>query len=218
MTIRQIRELANGILIVLAVVFIVTRLTTIGTTAYHWLWGLPAILVSALSMHFLLQSLLEKPKEVDAAPTTFFISVIASLGFLFSALVIHQPIIDFPLRELLRRIGGVMAMLPYPFVIWALLCLRKCLTIIPEAHSVVANGIYKYSRHPLYVCYMVWAVANMLMFPSIPVITVSILHIVFLFLRLKREEKLLLATFPEYRGYYQKTGLIGKKQKRAELS
>ena len=73
----------------------------------------------------------------------------------------------------------------------------------------MARGIYKYSRHPLYVCYIIWAIANMMMFTSWAMIAVSCAHIAILLVRLKREEKLLLATFPEYHTYYENTGLIG---------
>jgi len=83
------------------------------------------------------------------------------------------------------------------------------MTIIPEAHAVVARGIYRYSRHPLYMCYIVWAIANMMMFPSWLMLAISTAHIIVLFVRLKREETLLLATFPEYHSYYAATGLIG---------
>ena len=99
--------------------------------------------------------------------------------------------------------------MPYPFIIAALFSLRNCLTVIPEAHRVVAHGIYKYSRHPLYMCYLIWNFAYIFMFPSWLMIAINLVGMAVQVLRLKREETLLLATFPEYRDYYLRTGLLG---------
>ncbi|MBP1762955.1 MAG: Isoprenylcysteine carboxyl methyltransferase [Firmicutes bacterium] len=112
--------------------------------------------------------------------------------------------------KLINQIGMILSLVPYVFVVWSLFCLKDCLTVVPEAHAVVAHGPYKYSRHPLYVCYMIWAIANFMMFPSLLMLFASIGQIVFLFLRLYREEHLLLTSFPEYYTYYQNTGLLGK--------
>ncbi|MDR3562944.1 MAG: isoprenylcysteine carboxylmethyltransferase family protein [Negativicutes bacterium] len=209
MSAKTVRFIANGTITVFSLFLIVARLAAPSSSGYHWLWGIPALLIILLDVYFLTKSLLRQPKNVDTCLTTFLISVGSSLGFGFSAVAVGFPVLDLPQAAALREVGGYIALSPYPFIIWALLCLKDCLTVIPEAHSVVARGIYRYSRHPLYMCYIVWAVANMMMFPSWLMILVSTAHIVLLVLRLKREEKLLLATFTEYRSYYETTGLIG---------
>ncbi len=206
---RTVRFIANGIITIFSLLLILARLAAPSSSGYYWLWGLPALFIIILDVYFLIKSTLREPKGTDTGLATFFISVSASLGFGFSAVAVGYPVLDFPQGPALREIGGYIALAPYPFIIWALLCLKDCLTVIPEAHAVVARGIYRYSRHPLYICYIVWAVANMMMFPSLPMIAVSTAHIAMLILRLKREERLLLATFPEYRNYYETTGLIG---------
>ena len=208
---QTVRLLANAILTVFSMLLIISKLAGLATFDYRWLWGVPALLVAGLNLYFLTQSYFTKPKEMDTSLSSFLISVGASLGFCFSGLFITYPVPDFPGIEVIRQIGSVVSLLPYPFVIWALLCLGKCLTVIPEAHTVVAHGIYKYSRHPLYVCYIVWEAANILMFPSLPVIAGASLHIGLLLARMRREEKLLLASFPEYRIYYSTTGLVGRR-------
>lgn len=205
----NIRLVANGTITVFCLLIIVARLTAFSSSGYHWLWGIPALLITVLDIYFLTKSLLHEPKRVDTGFTTFLISVTGSMGFGLSAVVVTYPVLDLPHIAAMRELGGLIALVPYPFIIWALFCLKDCLTVIPEAHSVVAHGIYKYSRHPLYMCYIVWAIANMLMFPSWLMFTVSSAHIVLLILRLRKEESLLLATFPEYRDYYKRTGLAG---------
>jgi len=208
----RVRLIANGIVIVFLLCIIIIRLMTFSTSSvYYWLWGLPSLIICFLQIYFLMLNLKDEPDAVDTSLTSFVVSVFAALGLGFVALVVDQPLINFTYRETLRQIGGIVALMPYPFLIWALLCLKKCMTVVPEAHEVIAHGIYKYSRHPLYVCYMVWILSNIMLFPSWPVIIVSGLAFIALLIRLKREEQLLLASLPDYREYYLKTGLIGRR-------
>lgn len=207
---QTVRLLANGILTVFCIGLITYRLSQLLTFGYHWFWAVPALLVAGLNLYLLNQSFVNKPQEMDTSLASFVISVGASLGFCLSGAFITSPVIEFSGVDEMRQVGSLLSLLPYPFVVWSLLCLGKSLTIIPEAHTVVAHGIYKYSRHPLYVCYIIWEIANMLMFPSVPVIAGASLHIALLVARLRREERLLLATFPEYRIYYNTTGLVGR--------
>jgi protein-S-isoprenylcysteine O-methyltransferase Ste14 len=206
-----IRFLATGIVIIYTLFLITTKIFEFPSGVYYWLWGMPGITLNMVSAYFLIKSLQQNPKDVDTRLSTFVASVAGTLTMALSATFISYPIAEFTFVESVRSIGGGLALIPYPFILWAYLCLRNNLTIIPEAHSVVAHGIYAYSRHPLYVCYMIWDIANVMMFPSLPILVLSILHIAFLFIRIRREEQLLLATFPGYRKYYEETGLIGKR-------
>jgi protein-S-isoprenylcysteine O-methyltransferase Ste14 len=208
MSARTVRFIANGIITVFSLVLIIGRLVFCSPSSYYWLWGVPALLISVLDIYFLTRSMLHQPKDIDTGLGTFLISVSGSMGFSLSALFMGCPILDLPFGSVIRQAGSIIAVIPYPFIFWALFCLRDCLTVVPEAHSVVARGIYKFSRHPLYMCYIVWALANMMMFPSWPMFCVSSALIITLILRLKREETLLLATFPEYQTYYRRTGLV----------
>jgi protein-S-isoprenylcysteine O-methyltransferase Ste14 len=210
-----VRFAANGTITVVCLFLVAGRLTAFPTSAYHLLWGGVVIIVALLDIYFLTKSTLNKPKSVDTSVSSFIFAVGGSLGFVGSAVAIGYPVPDLPFTTALRQAGSIVALLPYPFIIWSLLCLKECLTVIPEAHGVVAHGIYKYSRHPLYMCYVIWAIANIMMFPSLPMLAASSSHIALLVLRIRREEKLLLATFPEYRDYYSRTGLIGNLRLRA---
>lgn len=167
MSARRIRFIANAIITVFCLLIIVARIMTFSASGYHWLWGASALLIAVLDVYFLTRSMLHEPKNIDTGLITFFISVSGSMGFALSAFVVGYPLLDFPHVELVRHVGGVISVLPYPFIFWALFCLKDCLTVIPEAHTIVAHGIYKYSRHPLYMCYIGWNIANMMMFPSL---------------------------------------------------
>lgn len=210
MSFKFIRVTANGIVAASTLLIIISRLASFPTVGIYWLWGIPALLIAILDIYFLTRSMLHKPACADSSYSSLFISVSASLGFCLSAIAISYPVLQFSGQILVRDVGKIISIIPYPFIIWSLLCLKDCLTIVPEAHSVVSCGIYKYSRHPLYMCYVIWAISNMMMFPSWPVLAVSLGHVFLMVIRFKREEALLLATFPEYLDYYNKTGLIGK--------
>lgn len=206
---RRVRFIANAVITVYCLLMVAGRLLTFSWSVHRLLWGGLALTVTLLDLYFLTRSLFHQPKNIDTTPAGFFLGVAGSLGFGLSAAVVTYPVAAIPYAAAVREAGSLVALLPYPFILWALLCLRDCLTVLPEAHGLVAHGIYRYSRHPLYMCYIVWALANIMMFPSWPMAVVSLGHIAALVFRLRREERLLLTTFPAYREYYRRTGLVG---------
>ena len=206
---QRFRFIASGLVTLFLVMIIARSFTMIFISSDHLLWGIPVVAVSLLDIYFLTSSLLRAPKSIDTRLSTFIISLGATFGFSLVAVSIADPPLAFFYIDVAQQMGRILAIIPYPFAIWALFCLRDCLTVVPEAHTVIAHGIYKYSRHPLYVCYIVWAVANMMIFPSLSMIIGSIGQMIFLIVRFRREERLLLAAFPEYQEYYQRTGLCG---------
>lgn len=208
---QPLRFLASGMVTVFLLVIITRAVMMLLISREYLLWGIPVIAISLLDIYFLTRSLLQAPKKIDTRLSTFIISIGATFGFSLVAIGTGDGIVAVPYLQQLQQVGKVLAVAPYPFVLWALFCLKDCLTVVPEAHRVVAKGIYRYSRHPLYVCYVVWAIANIMMFPTVSMLIGCLAQILFLVIRLRREEELLLATFPEYREYYERTGLCGKR-------
>ena len=206
---QQWRFLAGGAVTLFMIAILFLTLMRIASSIHHLLWGIPVIAVSLLDIYFLTRSLLQQPKKIDTRLSSLLIGLGTTFGFSVIVMFLSAPRVSGGLMDEIRQIGVVISILQYPLVIWSLFCLKDCLTVVPEAHAVVAHGPYKYSRHPLYVCYMLWAIANVLMFPSFPMLLASVSQIGFLLLRLRREEALLLQTFPEYKYYYERTGLIG---------
>lgn len=203
------RFMASGMVTLFLILIIVFTLRTFLTSIHHWLWGIPVVFVSLLDIYFLTRSLSRRPTSIDTSLSSLIISLGATFGFSLVAMLIAPPPIEFLYIQEIQQGGSFLAILPYPFVIWALFCLKDCLTVVPEGHKVIAHGIYRYSRHPLYACYIIWAIADSMMLPSLPMFMASFVQITFLVLRLGREEQLLLATFPEYRQYYENTGIWG---------
>lgn len=206
---QKLRFLASGAVTLFMIAIVVLTLAKITLSLHHMLWGIPVVAVSLLDIYFLTRSLLQQPKNIDIRLSSLLIGLGTTFGFSVIVIFLSTPNSNGGIMAEIRQAGVVLSILPYPLVIWSLFCLRDCLTVVPEAHAVVAHGPYKYSRHPLYVCYMIWAVADVMMFPTLPMFIASVSQIAFLMLRLRREEKLLLQTFPEYEFYYKRTGLIG---------
>ena len=206
---QYLRLVAGGSVTVFMILTIFLALMKLTLSVSHFLWGLPVIAVSLMDIFFLTRSLIRQPKNIDTRISSLLIGLGTTFGFSVLVMVFSGTHDGGAWPRELHLLGVLLSLLPYPFVIWSLFCLGNCLTVVPEAHAVVAHGPYRYSRHPLYVCYMVWAVANALMFPGWPMLLAAGSQIVCLLIRLRREEALLLRTFPEYSHYYERTGLVG---------
>lgn len=203
------RFIAGGAVTLFMIAIIFITLKNIATSLHHILWGIPVVVISLLDIFFLTRSLLQQPKKIDMRFTSLLIGLGTTFGFSVVVMFFAVPYAETGIMAEIRRTGLILSILPYPFAIWALFSLQDCLTVVPEAHVVVAHGPYKFSRHPLYICYMIWAVADVMMFPTWPMLIAAVSQIAFLVVRLRREEALLLQTFPEYTYYYERTGLIG---------
>jgi protein-S-isoprenylcysteine O-methyltransferase Ste14 len=205
-----LRSIAAGCGVLLILKSTIENIMSYSWSFYYWIWGMPILVINTLNLYFLYKSLRQKPKQIDSRWSSFLISTGAALALGVTSFFTSYPLLELPYITTLSHIGVVISLFPYPFAIWAILSLNNCLTVLPEAHALVVRGIYKFSRHPLYMCYIVWAISSMLVFPSWPVIVLSITEIILQLLRLKREEALLLEALPEYKNYREQTGLIGR--------
>jgi protein-S-isoprenylcysteine O-methyltransferase Ste14 len=78
---------------------------------------------------------------------------------------------------------------------------------VREQHVLMTSGIYHYVRHPMYVAFWLWAIAQALLLPNWVAGFAAIVGFGVLFFdRLPREEKLMLETFgDDYREYMART-------------
>jgi protein-S-isoprenylcysteine O-methyltransferase Ste14 len=81
---------------------------------------------------------------------------------------------------------------------------------IRDRHALITSGIYRHLRHPMYAAFWLWAVAQALLLPNWIAGPAGIVGFGTLyFLRVGREEKLMLEMFQdEYRHYMARTGRI----------
>jgi protein-S-isoprenylcysteine O-methyltransferase Ste14 len=111
-----------------------------------------------------------------------------------------------------RMIGNVVAAIGVMLILYAVISLRRVIQIAPEPKEggqLVQSGPYKYLRHPIYTAIVLCVIGLFLRRPTIWIAVVSVVVIVFLFFKARFEEKLLMAAYPEYVNYRQRTwGLI----------
>lgn len=62
--------------------------------------------------------------------------------------------------------GFIVQTISQAFAIWAVLTLRSSFSVLPEAHSIVTTGPYRYVRHPIYTAYMFIMLSRWLQAPS----------------------------------------------------
>ena len=78
---------------------------------------------------------------------------------------------------------------------------------IRQSHTLVTRGLYRFLRHPMYTSFLLWAVAQALLFPNWIVAASGMLSVLLLiFRRLDREEQMMLETFgDQYTAYRGRT-------------
>ena len=125
--------------------------------------------------------------------------------FLLSVVVL------FPRRELSLIAGLVSTLLTLSgnaFAVVVLTQLRESFSIMAEARRLVTVGVYRLVRHPLYLAEEIAAIGVVMQFFSPWTALILAVQIGFQFRRMRNEEVILAAIFPEYRAYREKTARI----------
>jgi protein-S-isoprenylcysteine O-methyltransferase Ste14 len=84
-------------------------------------------------------------------------------------------------------------------------------SVLPEPRSggeLVTRGIYRHVRHPMYLAVLLCGIAAALAYGSPAKWVLLALLACVLALKIRREERLLLARFPDYAAYRQRTSAI----------
>jgi protein-S-isoprenylcysteine O-methyltransferase Ste14 len=109
-------------------------------------------------------------------------------------------------------VGGVLCAVGVLVIFLAFYSLGDAIQIAPEplpGKQLVEKGLYKYLRHPIYTGILLCVVGFILKKPSIYVLVAGAVVILFLFFKVRFEEKLLGATYPGYAQYRSRTwGLL----------
>jgi protein-S-isoprenylcysteine O-methyltransferase Ste14 len=140
------------------------------------------------------------PRGRRARPLSIAVAVTGT--FVMSA-VATQPATTADWRILL--LADALLILGLAIAICAVIHLRHCFAIAPEARGVVASGPYRRIRHPLYLGEGIAAVGALL--PVVAPLTALIFGLFCLcqVLRARLEERVLADTFPEYLAYCGRT-------------
>jgi protein-S-isoprenylcysteine O-methyltransferase Ste14 len=89
----------------------------------------------------------------------------------------------------------------YGLSLLALLRLGRCFSIMPEARRLVTHGVYALVRHPLYAAEEIAVIGMFLDYASPAALLLFGLHGALQLERMRIEERVLTAAFPEYQNY-----------------
>lgn len=192
---RFLPLLMDSIFIVLALYFVLTSARAWFVFAEPWSFFIyQAFFVAVQIMAFAL-FLIRKNPVACSSKSTDYVFTLGGLGspMLFQVASGNGPSV---VGEWLVFVGGFI-------VLSAMLSLNTSFGIAPENRSIKTRGMYRIVRHPMYMGYILaetgFLISNFSFF-NVLILTASV---IFLLLRLRAEERLLLED-PAYKTYARK--------------
>lgn len=202
------RNIAHMITVLLTSCILVCHVWRVHSLA-HLVWYALDISANVIVIFLLLKNLDQAPKKMDQSFAAFMVAVLSTNLSVFVPMIGgYGPYSDI---ALLKQIAAAINLATMPWYLFSILSLGKGLTILPEANTLKVTKAYQYSRHPLYLTYIVWKVTQNLVFQSWSVLLISVLQIALIVIRARNEEKVLLDTFCEYAEYKQQVGWLGRR-------
>lgn len=127
-----------------------------------------------------------------------------------------------PLGEWIQWLGIITALVPIFFLIWVHQHLDKQWSLaleIREDHKLITSGPYRYVRHPMYLGIFVYTFGLMMISLDLLVMLFFAFSILVNYLRIPREEQMLIDEFgDEYLDYMKRSGRLLPRFARAAKS
>lgn len=105
-------------------------------------------------------------------------------------------------------IGSILIFLGLAVSLVAIFQLRRSFAVLVQVRDVVSNGLYRYMRHPIYLGYFVQMAGILLAVPFLWTILWALSSGALFIYRAKLEETRIVATFPEYSTYRERTPFL----------
>jgi protein-S-isoprenylcysteine O-methyltransferase Ste14 len=148
----------------------------------------------------LLLSIEEKSKLYGLAQTVILL--------VFAVVVLFGPSgARFPLGPAARTAGYVLCGIGLVLLFAAISRIGQSIQIAPapkQEATLVTTGVYRWFRHPIYTSIVMVVLGLFLKKPTFGVATIAAVVILFLLIKVKFEERLLLARYPEYADYMRR--------------
>ncbi|HEX7239815.1 MAG TPA: isoprenylcysteine carboxylmethyltransferase family protein [Longimicrobiaceae bacterium] len=130
-------------------------------------------------------------------------------GFMEGAALLHPEWLDTNPHYLTATVGQMLYLVGFGLAAFPLYQLRGSFSIEPQARELVTGGLYGFARHPIYSFYLLGMVGLALWRSTPAMVTVCVLWAVVMVLRIREEERVLSAQFPEYEAYRARVGMLG---------
>lgn len=111
----------------------------------------------------------------------------------------------------LNRLGIGLWLVAGLLAFWPMWHLRRAFSIEPQARVLVTGGPYRFARHPIYTLYLLINASLLLRHPTPQFALLVAVWTALLLLRVRYEEQVLAAAFPEYAEYRARVGAFGPK-------
>ena len=206
------RIVAHLLTSIIAIIILCLQLSKT-TSAAMLLWYTPNVISVCVVAALLLLNLKNKPKQIKDTFVVFSAAMVSTnfcvIVSLFGNLL---PLYQTTPFANIQATGAFLNMLSMPFYLWAIISLGKGLTILPEAHTLSLGGIYKISRHPIYLVYVFWCITQNMIYQTWTVLAFSGIQIALFLYRARCEEKVLADTFPQYKDYIKQVMWLGTRK------
>ena len=131
------------------------------------------------------------------------------IGFLQLAAVWRPEWITASSNQTAVLAGSYLWLMSSILGLWPLWYLRRSFSLEPEARQLVVAGPYRRARHPIYTVYILNNTGIWLRTLSLPFLLVLLLWFALLVIRVRYEEGVLSAAFPEYQASRRRVGAFG---------
>lgn len=109
----------------------------------------------------------------------------------------------------LRVAGFLLWLTGATLGLWPIWYLRRSFSVEPQARGLVTAGPYRLARHPIYTGYILSYLGLWLGRPTLPLLLALLAWFGLTVARIRYEEAVLAAAFPEYAAYRQRVGAFG---------
>lgn len=199
------RIVANLFTVGMAALFLVRNVKNDGDLTLYVIFTLPYILSNSLVALMLILSSIKKPKAVDERWSSFIISFLGTNLTVILGLL-GVKLLGAPVFPQVALYASLLTVMTVPLYMAAVMGLGRSLTVLPEANKLKTGGMYRVSRHPLYLCYIIWYVLQIFIGQTWIIIPVSLVQGYLQVRRARAEEAILETAFPEYVEYKKRVG------------
>jgi protein-S-isoprenylcysteine O-methyltransferase Ste14 len=117
--------------------------------------------------------------------------------------------------QVMQEVGAVLWFAGSLLGLWTVWSLRRSISLVAQARSLVTSGPYRLARHPIYACYLLQYVGLWLAHWNPALALILLIWFALTAVRMYFEESVLQAEFPQYRQYQRTVGVFAPRLRRS---